>query len=213
MNSMTMPPNLSITSDMSLKYRLSKSSVCSGSSFSTILVNEAISEKKSVTSRSSILGRTSSPATRRFCTTGHGTYFPQDRIATFVFEKMCQMRRTSAAPRIPLSVVTAASCSWAMLCISSARVRSGSKRRLESFPRSVVIVNIPTRMIRITVQLIMSEFTASRSFSERMLKITTADTKGLMSSCGEIVDWSMPGSQLRYHIKSSTLCTGLRRKA
>eukprot|EP00438_Fugacium_kawagutii_P025111 Skav213460 [mRNA] locus=scaffold837:844496:847120:+ [translate_table: standard] len=50
MNSITMPPWLSMTCDMSLKYLLSNTSDRSGGSFSTIVVKPAMSEKNIVTS-------------------------------------------------------------------------------------------------------------------------------------------------------------------
>mmetsp|Transcript_25315 Transcript_25315/g.58680 ORF Transcript_25315/g.58680 Transcript_25315/m.58680 type:complete len:209 (+) Transcript_25315:824-1450(+) len=164
MNSMTMPPWLSITCDMSLKYRLRRTSDLSGGSFSTMVVKDAMSEKNIVTSIVPILSDESIPAARRICTTGHGTYFPQDRIAVFVLSKMLSIRRISATPRSKFTTTLApsrpASCICVTLCMSSARRRIGPRRLDERALISLVKAKMPTMMMMMAVVVTMMENTA-----------------------------------------------------
>mmetsp|Transcript_121710 Transcript_121710/g.344957 ORF Transcript_121710/g.344957 Transcript_121710/m.344957 type:complete len:202 (-) Transcript_121710:2279-2884(-) len=121
MNSITMPPWSSTIFDMSLKYRLSSSSVSSGRSASTMLVKETMSEKKMVTSFSATWSAASEFVRRRSCTTGHGTYLPQDLSAVFMFSNLLRISRTSQMHSFVIVsslMDIPASCSDSMLSMS-----------------------------------------------------------------------------------------------
>mmetsp|Transcript_20376 Transcript_20376/g.59103 ORF Transcript_20376/g.59103 Transcript_20376/m.59103 type:complete len:215 (+) Transcript_20376:660-1304(+) len=131
---------------------------------STMLVKPAMSEKKSVTSRSSTPGFASTPACSSSCTTGQGTYLPQDLIAFFMLSKMRWICRISAVPPrsgSPFSSERPASCSCTMLCISSARALRGFSRLLERKARSFVSSTIPSRMMTITRMVVRTDMRAS----------------------------------------------------
>mmetsp|Transcript_63175 Transcript_63175/g.206144 ORF Transcript_63175/g.206144 Transcript_63175/m.206144 type:complete len:214 (-) Transcript_63175:1940-2581(-) len=176
MNSMTMPWWSSMTLDMSLKYLLSNSSDCSGSRCSTMVVKPAMSEKKIVTSLVFIPGFASTPALSSICTTGHGTYFPQDLIAFFMLLKMRLIMRISAQlfSIFTSSMFRPAICSCTMLCISSASVRRGFSRLSERKLRSFVSSVMPSKIINITVKVVSTDTCASDWTCSRASK-TAAD--------------------------------------
>mmetsp|Transcript_38770 Transcript_38770/g.109925 ORF Transcript_38770/g.109925 Transcript_38770/m.109925 type:complete len:216 (+) Transcript_38770:376-1023(+) len=134
MNSMTMPPLSSITFDMSLKYLLNNNNDFSGGKVSTMVVKDAMSEKKTVTSSSRTPAMASSPACNKILTTGHGTYLPQDLIAFFILSKMRWIKSISATTwRVWTSWLSSqpASCRCTIMRISSARFLKGFSRLVE----------------------------------------------------------------------------------
>mmetsp|Transcript_99746 Transcript_99746/g.321595 ORF Transcript_99746/g.321595 Transcript_99746/m.321595 type:complete len:215 (-) Transcript_99746:1532-2176(-) len=153
---------------------------------STMLVKEAMSEKKTVTSFSSTFCFASTPAWRSNCTTGQGTYLPQDLMAFFMFSKMRWICRISAVPRsivVVGSVVRPASCSCTMLCISSARSRSGFSRLRERKVRSFVRKTMPSRMMMITKTVTTTDITASCRTTREPLSSATVLVRLSSSSC------------------------------
>mmetsp|Transcript_93014 Transcript_93014/g.259157 ORF Transcript_93014/g.259157 Transcript_93014/m.259157 type:complete len:210 (+) Transcript_93014:844-1473(+) len=128
-----------------------------------MLVKDAMSEKNRVTSLSSTPGLASTPAWSSICTTGQGTYLPQDLIAFFMLSKIRWIWRISAVPRSKpgCSVVRPASCSCTMLCISSARARKGFRRPLERCARSLVSIMMPSTMMKITRTVVRIDSNAS----------------------------------------------------
>mmetsp|Transcript_87968 Transcript_87968/g.247167 ORF Transcript_87968/g.247167 Transcript_87968/m.247167 type:complete len:227 (+) Transcript_87968:862-1542(+) len=134
-----------------------------------MVVNEAMSEKKIVTSFS----LTCSPALSLECsssrTTGQGTYFPQDLMATFMFSNVRLIRRASLLTLASLVVPTSDSGTAAqpaifnrtMFSISSASSFSGFSRFTDKKVRSRVSIRIPSRMAAITTQVVAMDATAS----------------------------------------------------
>mmetsp|Transcript_30273 Transcript_30273/g.80710 ORF Transcript_30273/g.80710 Transcript_30273/m.80710 type:complete len:213 (-) Transcript_30273:1760-2398(-) len=184
MNSSTTPPWSSITLDMSLKYLLSNSNDCSGWILSTIVVKDAMSEKNMVTSCSATRNSASMFPLNMSCTTGHGTYFPQDKMAFFIWSNVRRICLISLVPWSrsgSLSTETAPICSCAMLSMSSANSRSGRSKYLERKLISFVSKRMPPRMMTITDIVVRIVYWAASTI-ESLLSTTAADVVRSLNS-------------------------------
>mmetsp|Transcript_108709 Transcript_108709/g.294779 ORF Transcript_108709/g.294779 Transcript_108709/m.294779 type:complete len:275 (-) Transcript_108709:996-1820(-) len=183
MNSSTMPSFASMTLDISLKYWLNSTMASTGSMASTMVVKEAMSEKNSVTSSSSTKMSAFTPFWSSLCTTCQGTYLPQDFMAFFMPSKVVWMRRISAAHcSYEKEVVTPASCRWVMLCISSARFRSGWRRLLRKLIMSLAMEVKPNIMITTTTPVVSNSWVDCMLMVPRTLTTATALVRLFTSS-------------------------------
>mmetsp|Transcript_22045 Transcript_22045/g.63592 ORF Transcript_22045/g.63592 Transcript_22045/m.63592 type:complete len:210 (+) Transcript_22045:826-1455(+) len=151
-----------------------------------MVVKEAMSEKRIVTSRScsSMLGSSASLRSSSW-TTGQGTYLPQDLMAFFMFSKVSLMSLTSHVPCArpgSSELETPASCSLVMLSISSASSTRGLSRFRERYVRSRVSRPMPERMMTMAATVVSIAMRASASTAPRPSSTATEDVRRWRSS-------------------------------
>mmetsp|Transcript_52381 Transcript_52381/g.125445 ORF Transcript_52381/g.125445 Transcript_52381/m.125445 type:complete len:214 (-) Transcript_52381:127-768(-) len=172
-----------------------------------MVVKLAMSEKNMVTLRS----ETSMLASASFriisCTTGQGTYLPQERMAVFMLSNRRRSNLISletfwANSRLcVVAELVAASCSRVMLSTSSASSTSGFKRFLDKYVRSRVRRLMPMTMRKRTTHVVIMESRAVATVSARFRNSATASV--LSSRSSAVISWL---SKSGYRINSRSIC-------
>mmetsp|Transcript_50290 Transcript_50290/g.155419 ORF Transcript_50290/g.155419 Transcript_50290/m.155419 type:complete len:234 (+) Transcript_50290:779-1480(+) len=172
--------------DMSWKYRLNNCRDLSGGRLSTIVVKEAMSEKKTVTSASFTSRFTSAPLRIKSCTTGQGTYFPQEMMPFLKASKVLRMTLSSLTDLEGASgEVTAANCSREMLSISSEISTKGRSKFRENQVRSLTSRPMPVRMMKMTTAVVHIAILAESSTALRSSRTATPVVRA-SKSCAEM---------------------------
>mmetsp|Transcript_148475 Transcript_148475/g.413694 ORF Transcript_148475/g.413694 Transcript_148475/m.413694 type:complete len:305 (-) Transcript_148475:129-1043(-) len=152
-----------------------------------MVVKDAMSEKNTVTSASLTSKFASASLRIRSCTTGQGTYLPQETMPFFRLLKDRRMTRSSHTGCADVSSVaeTAESCRREMLSISSASSTRGLNKLRENHVRSLVSNQIPVTMTTITTTLVHMAVLAA-AWTARRLSSTATAVVFLSSSSAEI---------------------------